>query len=150
MPLSSFQELGFKTVLIHSQAQKDLVRNEWQKFLNLCICQETHLDNVEEFKRVNTEQHSPDFSTLDNGVWERTSQSLHGTMTHSGAPTTLKTTCFVPFFQYQLETEQLSETLTNLNKSLDPKSVSKKSNPETLLQLEVQGNISNLYSISKT
>lgn len=28
------------------------MRTEWQKFLNLCICQETHLDNVEEFKRV--------------------------------------------------------------------------------------------------
>lgn len=37
-----------------SQAQRDKVRNEWQKFLNLCICQETHLDNVEEYKRVST------------------------------------------------------------------------------------------------
>ncbi|XP_016377128.1 envoplakin a [Sinocyclocheilus rhinocerous] len=33
------------------QAQRDTVRNEWQKFLNLCICQETHLDNMEEYKR---------------------------------------------------------------------------------------------------
>ncbi|XP_043097600.1 envoplakin a [Puntigrus tetrazona] len=33
------------------QAQRDTVRNEWQKFLNLCICQETHLDNIEEYKR---------------------------------------------------------------------------------------------------
>ncbi|KAI3353015.1 hypothetical protein L3Q82_019597, partial [Scortum barcoo] len=72
------------------QTQKDDVRNEWQKFLNLCICQETHLDNVEEFKR------------------------------------------------YQMETEQLSETLTKLNNSLDPKSISKKSNSETLLQLEAE------------
>ncbi|XP_070770595.1 envoplakin a [Enoplosus armatus] len=72
------------------QAQKDAVRNEWQKFLNLCICQETHLDNVEEFKR------------------------------------------------YQMETEQLSETLTKLNNSLDPKSISKKSNSETLMQLEAE------------
>lgn len=38
------------------QAQRDSVRTEWQKFLNLCICQETHLDNVEEFKRVNMSQ----------------------------------------------------------------------------------------------
>lgn len=36
------------------QAQRDSVRNEWQKFLNLCICQETHLENVEEYKRVST------------------------------------------------------------------------------------------------
>ncbi|XP_056228574.1 envoplakin a [Seriola aureovittata] len=70
------------------QAQKDAVRNEWQKFLNLCICQESHLDNVEEFKK------------------------------------------------YQMDTDQLSETLTRLNNSLDPKSISKKSNSETLLQLE--------------
>lgn len=72
------------------QAQRDAVRNEWQKFLNLCICQETHLDNVEEYKR------------------------------------------------YQLDTDQLSETLSKLNNSLDPKSVSKKSNSETLLQLEAE------------
>ncbi|XP_069553264.1 envoplakin a [Brachyistius frenatus] len=70
------------------KAQRDDVRNEWQKFLNLCICQETHLDNVEEFKK------------------------------------------------YQMDTEQLSETLTKLNNSLDPKSISKKNNSETLLQLE--------------
>ena len=44
---------------------------------------------------------------------------------------------FVPLLQYQMDTEQLSETLTKLNSSLDPKSVSKKSNSETLLQLEV-------------
>ncbi|XP_071383533.1 envoplakin a [Centroberyx affinis] len=72
------------------QAQRDAVRNEWQKFLNICICQETHLDNVEDFKK------------------------------------------------YQMDTEQLSETLTKLNSSLDPKAVSKKSNSETLLQLEAE------------
>ncbi|XP_041839150.1 envoplakin a isoform X2 [Melanotaenia boesemani] len=69
-------------------AQRDAVRNEWQQFLNLCICQETHLDNVEEYKR------------------------------------------------YQLDAEQLSERLTNLSNSMDPKSISKQSNSETLLQLE--------------
>uniref|UniRef100_A0A7N6F839 Envoplakin a n=1 Tax=Anabas testudineus TaxID=64144 RepID=A0A7N6F839_ANATE len=72
------------------QAQRDTVRNEWQKFLNLCICQETHLDNVEEFKK------------------------------------------------YQMDTDQLSETLTKLNNNLDPKIVSKKSNSEMLMQLEVE------------
>ncbi|XP_071360626.1 envoplakin a [Trachinotus anak] len=70
------------------QARRDAVRNEWQKFLNLCICQESHLDNVEEFKK------------------------------------------------YQMDTDQLSETLNRLNNSLDPKSISKQSNSETLLQLE--------------
>ncbi|KAK9539963.1 hypothetical protein VZT92_002442 [Zoarces viviparus] len=72
------------------QADKDAVRNEWQKFLNLCICQETHLDSLEEYKR------------------------------------------------YQMETEQLSETLSKLNKSLDPNSISKKSTSETLMQLEAE------------
>ncbi|KAM6941697.1 envoplakin-like [Lycodopsis pacificus] len=72
------------------QAQRDDVRNEWQKFLNLCICQETHLDSLEEYKR------------------------------------------------YQMETEQLSETLSKLNKSLDPNSISKKSTSETLMQLEAE------------
>ncbi|XP_047435288.1 envoplakin a [Mugil cephalus] len=70
------------------KTQRDAVRNEWQKFLNLCICQETHLDNVEEYKK------------------------------------------------YQLDSEQLSETLSKLNSSLDPNVISKKSNSETLLQLE--------------
>ncbi|XP_068448396.1 envoplakin a [Clinocottus analis] len=74
------------------QAQRDAVRNEWQKFLNLCICQETHLDSVEEYKK------------------------------------------------YQMETEQLSETLFKLNKSLDPNSISKNSNSETMMQLEAEEN----------
>ena len=43
-------------------------------------------------------------------------------------------------FQYQLDTEQLSDTLTKLNNNLDPKTISKKGNSETLLQLEVQEN----------
>ncbi|XP_037326728.2 envoplakin a [Pungitius pungitius] len=75
------------------QAQKDGVRNEWQKFLNLCICQETHLDSVEEYKR------------------------------------------------YQMETEQLSETLSKLNKSLDPNTISKKSTAETLMLLQAEENV---------
>ncbi|XP_006635532.2 envoplakin a [Lepisosteus oculatus] len=33
------------------QAHRDAVRNEWQSFLNLCICQETHLDNVEDYRK---------------------------------------------------------------------------------------------------
>ena len=40
------------TPCINFKAQRDAARNEWQKFLNLCICQETHLDNVEEYKKV--------------------------------------------------------------------------------------------------
>ncbi|XP_010768431.1 envoplakin a [Notothenia coriiceps] len=74
------------------QAQRDAVRNEWQKFLNLCICQETHLDSLEEYKK------------------------------------------------YQMEIEQLSDTLSKLNNNLDPKAISKKSNSETLLQLEAEEN----------
>lgn len=71
-------------------AQRDAVRNEWQQFLNLCICQETHLDNVEEYKK------------------------------------------------YQMDCDNLSETLTKLNSTLDPKTISKNSNYETLMQLEAE------------
>nr|XP_015809808.2 envoplakin a [Nothobranchius furzeri]XP_054607682.1 envoplakin a [Nothobranchius furzeri] len=70
------------------QAQADAVRTEWQKFLNLCICQEAHLDSVEEYNR------------------------------------------------YEMDTEKLSGTLTQLSRTLDPKSVNKKSISEVLLQLE--------------
>ncbi|XP_038133966.1 envoplakin a [Cyprinodon tularosa] len=74
------------------EAQRDAVRNEWQKFLNLCICKETHLDNMEEYTK------------------------------------------------YQMDCDQLSETLSQLNSSVDPKSVSKKSNAETLMQLQGEEN----------
>ncbi|KAI1896733.1 hypothetical protein AGOR_G00097840 [Albula goreensis] len=33
------------------QMHRDAVRTEWQEFLNLCICQESHLENVEEYKK---------------------------------------------------------------------------------------------------
>ncbi|KAM7394027.1 hypothetical protein PAMP_020854 [Pampus punctatissimus] len=52
------------------EAHRDAVRNEWQKFLNLCICQETHLDNVEEFKRyqMDTERLSETLTKLNNNL----------------------------------------------------------------------------------
>ncbi|XP_069785097.1 envoplakin a [Narcine bancroftii] len=33
------------------EAHKEAVKNEWQQFLNLCICQEAHLNNVEDYKK---------------------------------------------------------------------------------------------------
>lgn len=54
-----------------------------------------------------------------------------------------KTQCLCVIVQFQMEAEQLSETLHKLNSSLDPKSVSQKNNSETLLQLEVRSNFSN-------
>lgn len=44
-------------------------------------------------------------------------------------------TCVI---QFQLEAETLSESLSRLNSTLDPQSLTKKSNPEALLALEVQ------------
>ncbi|XP_048869569.1 envoplakin a [Brienomyrus brachyistius] len=67
---------------------RDAVRNEWQTFLNLCICQETHLTNVEDYKK------------------------------------------------YQLDVDTLSDSLTKLDISLDPKTLSNRTTTETLLQLE--------------
>ncbi|XP_063052355.1 envoplakin a isoform X2 [Engraulis encrasicolus] len=72
------------------ETQRDELRNEWQKFLNLCICQEVHLDNMEEYKK------------------------------------------------YQLDADTLSESLTRLSSSLDPKALSSMSNPEILLQLQAE------------
>ncbi|KAM4595525.1 envoplakin a [Fundulus diaphanus] len=74
------------------EAQRNALRSEWQKFLNLCICKEAHLDNVEEFTK------------------------------------------------YQMDTEQLSETLSQLNSTLDPKSVSKKGKSNILLELQGEEN----------
>ncbi|XP_074553494.1 envoplakin [Halichoeres trimaculatus] len=37
------------------KAHRDLVQNEWQAFLNLCLAQETHLDNIEDYKRFQLE-----------------------------------------------------------------------------------------------
>ncbi|KAM9843794.1 envoplakin [Aulostomus maculatus] len=33
------------------KAHRDALENEWKDFLNLCLAQETHLDNVEEYKK---------------------------------------------------------------------------------------------------
>ncbi|XP_066560327.1 envoplakin [Amia ocellicauda] len=45
------------------EAHRDALRNEWQSFLNLCICQETHLDNVDEYTKY---QH--DAETLSDSI----------------------------------------------------------------------------------
>ncbi|KAM4535188.1 envoplakin-like [Fundulus diaphanus] len=68
--------------------QNDRVQLEWQSFLNLCIAQEVHLENIDNYKK------------------------------------------------FQLDGETLSESLQRLSSTLDPKSLTKKSNPEILLALE--------------
>lgn len=35
-----------------NQVHRNTVQNEWQAFLNLCLAQETHLDNIEDYKKV--------------------------------------------------------------------------------------------------
>uniref|UniRef100_A0A7N6BLL2 Desmoplakin SH3 domain-containing protein n=1 Tax=Anabas testudineus TaxID=64144 RepID=A0A7N6BLL2_ANATE len=70
------------------KAHRDTVQAEWQAFLNLCLAQETHLDNIEEYKK------------------------------------------------FQLDAETLSDSLERLGSILDPKSLTKMSNPEVLLALE--------------
>uniref|UniRef100_UPI003AAD0C66 envoplakin-like n=1 Tax=Centroberyx gerrardi TaxID=166262 RepID=UPI003AAD0C66 len=37
------------------QAHRDALQGEWQSFLNLCIAQETHLDNIEDYKKFQLE-----------------------------------------------------------------------------------------------
>ncbi|XP_032442993.1 envoplakin-like [Xiphophorus hellerii] len=66
----------------------DRVQLEWQSFLNLCIAQESHLENVDNYKK------------------------------------------------FQLDSDTLAESLQKLSSTLDPKSLTNKSNPEILLALE--------------
>lgn len=37
------------------QAHRDGLQAEWQAFLNLCLAQETHLDNIEDYKKVTSD-----------------------------------------------------------------------------------------------
>ncbi|NXT26032.1 EVPL protein, partial [Syrrhaptes paradoxus] len=38
------------------QAHQEALKNEWQNFLNLCICQESHLKSVESYKKVKSNE----------------------------------------------------------------------------------------------
>uniref|UniRef100_A0A8C8IBS0 Envoplakin n=1 Tax=Oncorhynchus tshawytscha TaxID=74940 RepID=A0A8C8IBS0_ONCTS len=69
------------------QAQRDSLRNEWQKFLNLCICQETHLDYIEDFKKYQL-----DVETLSESLSELNSslKKVEGTTGKSGSAMTLQ------------------------------------------------------------
>ncbi|XP_035602685.2 envoplakin-like [Oncorhynchus keta] len=69
------------------QAQRDSLRNDWQKFLNLCICQETHLDNMEDFKRYQL-----DVETLSESLSELNSslKKVEGSTGRSGSAMTLQ------------------------------------------------------------
>uniref|UniRef100_A0A4W3GFJ2 Envoplakin a n=1 Tax=Callorhinchus milii TaxID=7868 RepID=A0A4W3GFJ2_CALMI len=52
--VNKIQENGNRLIeLKHpgSPAHKEAVRNDWQQFLNLCICQEAHLKNVEDYRK---------------------------------------------------------------------------------------------------
>ncbi|XP_070304598.1 envoplakin-like [Salvelinus sp. IW2-2015] len=69
------------------QAQRDSLRNEWQKFLNLCICQETHLDYIEDFKKYQL-----DVETLSESLSELNSslKKVEGSTGRSGSAMTLQ------------------------------------------------------------
>lgn len=38
------------------QAHQEALKNEWQNFLNLCICQESQLKSVENYKKVKSSE----------------------------------------------------------------------------------------------
>lgn len=98
------------------------MQNEWQAFLNLCLAQETHLDIIEDYKKV---QSSVALSLAFNSVSSLSSPSLTVPQTPVGS------------LQFQLDAETLSESLERLNYTLDPKALANKSAPEVLMQLEV-------------
>ncbi|XP_037331273.2 envoplakin [Pungitius pungitius] len=58
---------GSSTIMAH----RDAVQNEWQSFLNLCLAQETHLDNVGEYKKFQLEA-----ETLSESL-ERLNSAMH-------------------------------------------------------------------------
>ncbi|KAM8845109.1 envoplakin-like [Spinachia spinachia] len=58
---------GSSTIMAH----RDAVQTEWQSFLNLCIAQETHLNNVEEYKKFQLEA-----ETLSESL-ERLNSAMH-------------------------------------------------------------------------
>ncbi|XP_061567168.1 envoplakin-like [Cololabis saira] len=70
------------------KAHRDTVEAEWQVFLNLCLAKESHLDNIDDYRK------------------------------------------------FQLDAETLSDSLKRLGSTLDPKSLSNKSNPEIVLAIE--------------
>lgn len=41
------------------QAHQEALKNEWQNFLNLCICQESQLKSVESYKKVKKQIRGP-------------------------------------------------------------------------------------------
>lgn len=52
------------------RAHRDALENEWQRFLNLCMCQQAHLDNIEDYKKYQL-----DTETLSESI-KRVSSSL--------------------------------------------------------------------------
>lgn len=97
-------------------------------FLNLCIAQETHLENIEEYKKV-----AEAFTLTDRRANQ--SKFFHFCCVSIGSEFI---ECIVCLIQFQLDAETLSESLSRLNSTLDPQSLTKKSNPEALLTLEVR------------
>lgn len=112
---------------VSGQAHRDGLHTQWQVFLNLCIAQETHLDNIEEYKKV-----AAAFALTDRP----TSQSFSTFAASELAEKSLNVLS-VCLIQFQLDAETLAESLSRLNSTLDLSSLTKKSTPEALLALEV-------------
>lgn len=104
--------------LFFFQAHRDGLQGEWQAFLNLCLAQETHLDNIEEYKKVTSLPRLCDWL-------------LSHHFTAAGSKLNF---CLM---QFQLDAETLSDSLSRLNSTLDPQAMANKSNPEVLLAVEV-------------
>ncbi|XP_066531921.1 envoplakin [Hoplias malabaricus] len=77
---------GSAAIMNHNTA----LQKEWKNFLSLCMCQEAHLDNVDQYKK------------------------------------------------YQLDTETISESLKRINSTMEPSLLATMSNPQILMQLEVE------------
>lgn len=103
-----------------NQVHRNALQTEWQAFLNLCLAQETHLDHIEDYKKV----------------------KVLVLPCHTIPPNLLvHQSCFQLLFcsnQFQLEAEMLSDSLNKLKVNQDQRSLNSKSNSEVLLEIEVQ------------
>lgn len=98
------------------------MQTEWQAFLNLCLAQEIHLDNIEDYKKVKSLV-LPCHTIPPNPL------------VHQSLFFLLLLFCSN---QFQLDAEMLSDSLNRLKANLDQRSLNSKSNSEVLLELEVQ------------
>ncbi|KAB0400717.1 hypothetical protein E2I00_008344, partial [Balaenoptera physalus] len=139
---------GPRTPCCCPQAHQEALKLEWQNFLNLCICQESQLQHVEDYSRVSLRA-GPGRGTgvcLEDAAGHARISGVkapnkkdRAVLLAAGAPA-LPLTTHRP--QFQEEADSVSQTLAKLNSSLDtqysPAPGGPPGAPTELLQLEAE------------